>query len=378
MPTDLKSKTQRAKLKPRREPYWQRLTQGLFVGYRATKAGTGTWIARQRGDDGRQKYRALGTFVDFDVAKKEAEAWATELSQGVEVFGATVDDACHAYVDHLKARKGATSASDADGRFRQLIYGRPIGRLPLNKLQTRHVDEWLNAQVAGEDEDDPDAVRRSKDTANRNFSALQAALNRALHGRMVATDAGWATVRKFPDVGVRRNLFLSAAQRIALLEASPDDLAVFMRAMLLTAARPGELASVTAQDFDRQQGTLALSGKTGRRTVTLSTAAVKFFADQSKGKIGAALVLARADTGGAWTKDWWKKQIRKAAEAAGLGDGIVLYHLRHAAISEMIAGGMDSHLVAKLAGTSTAMIDQHYGHLHHDRTRAMLDSVKVI
>ena len=31
----------------------------------------------------------------------------------------------------------------------------------------------------------------------------------------------------------------------------------------------------------------------------------------------------------------------------------------------MIAGGVDSFLVAKLAATSTAMIDKHYGHLRH-------------
>ena len=34
-------------------------------------------------------------------------------------------------------------------------------------------------------------------------------------------------------------------------------------------------------------------------------------------------------------------------------------------------------LVAKLAGTSTAMIDKHYGFLRHTQTRASLDAVAM-
>ncbi|RYU59336.1 site-specific integrase [Methylolobus aquaticus] len=121
---------------------------------------------------------------------------------------------------------------------------------------------------------------------------------------------------------------------------------------------------------------LTLEGKTGRRIVTLSSNAVKFFTRQAKNKIGAAPLLCRSD-GSAWNKDAWKKQFKNAVKAAKLPSEIVLYHIRHAAISEMIAHGMDSHLVAQLAGTSTAMIDKHYGKLRHDLTRAKLDSVKM-
>jgi hypothetical protein len=39
---------------------------------------------------------------------------------------------------------------------------------------------------------------------------------------------------------------------------------------------------------------------------------------------------------------------------------------------------MQTSLVAMLAGTSTAMIDKHYGHLQHEQTRVMLDSVAMI
>jgi site-specific recombinase XerD len=64
--------------------------------------------------------------------------------------------------------------------------------------------------------------------------------------------------------------------------------------------------------------------------------------------------------------------------AAELPDDVVLYAVRHTAISELIAAGMDSFLVAKLAGTSTMVIDKHYGHLRHEQTRPRLDAVALI
>lgn len=64
--------------------------------------------------------------------------------------------------------------------------------------------------------------------------------------------------------------------------------------------------------------------------------------------------------------------------ASGLSDKTVIYSLRHCAITELIAGGMDSHLVAKIAGSSTAMIDANYGHLRVDKTRAMMDRTSML
>jgi hypothetical protein len=55
-----------------------------------------------------------------------------------------------------------------------------------------------------------------------------------------------------------------------------------------------------------------------------------------------------------------------------------MYTLRHVAISELIMGGMDSFIVARLAGTSVAMIEKHYGHLRHKDTRLKLDAVRMM
>lgn len=365
-------------LPARREPYWSRVRTGLFVGYRKLADGTGTWIARLYNDEKRQQYHALGPGVStLDAATVAAVRWADAMAMGVRSVDSTVGDACRAYVEHQKARKGSKAAADPEGRFKRLVYGKPIENVPLAKLTTVVFRKWLNAQVLPDDDaDDAEDVRRSKDSANRNLASLKAALNLAYADRLVATDAGWATVVPFPGVGKRRDYLLSPAERGALLAACPDDLRLLVRALLLTAARPGEIAACTAADFDKAQGTLVLAGKTGRRVVTLSTAARALCTQLAEGAIGKAPLLRRAD-GQAWNKDAWKWPFKDAVAAAGLPSLIVMYHLRHAAISEMIAAGMDGSIVAKLAGTSTAMIDKHYGHLRHDKTRAMLDAVNL-
>ena len=45
--TNLETKTARLKLAPRRKPYWRVLEGGLHMGYRRTKEGGGSWVARR-------------------------------------------------------------------------------------------------------------------------------------------------------------------------------------------------------------------------------------------------------------------------------------------------------------------------------------------
>jgi integrase len=302
------------------------------------------------------------------------EAWAHGVDSGATHKATTVTAACKAYVAHLKSHKGKAASADAEGRFKRLVYGKPIGATKLDKLNTAKVKEWLNAQV-DDDEDDDDELRKSKDSANRNLTSLKAALNLALRDRLVPTDGAWKTVSRFPNVGKRRERFLSVDDRKALLSACDPSLAALVRTLLLTAVRPGEIAKASVRD--KEQGTLQLTGKTGTRTVTLSTAARDFLTEQSKDKLPAAPLLIDP-FGNRWNKDGWKKTFKAAVAAAKLPDDVVLYTLRHVAISEMIAGGVDTFLVAKLAGTSTAMIDKHYGHLRHAQTRARLDAVAMM
>lgn len=370
---DITTRTARAKLAARREPYWHCIQTGLYVGYRARAEGEGTWIARRRDEHGKQQYRSLGHHESLDSAQASARQWAQSLDAGALNKATTVKEACAHYARHLEAQKGEKAAADARGRFKRLVDDSPVGRLALDKLQARHVRDWLNAQVDPVECDDEDDVRRAKDSANRNLASLKAALNLALKDRLVATDAGWKTVGKYKSVGRRREAVLTADEIARLLDHLPGDLRALTEAMAHIPSRPGELASLRVCDFDRAQGTLALTGKTGRRVAALSTAAIAFLSTQTSAKLPGALLFAQAH-GPQWDRHAWKKPFRAAARAAGLPDDVVLYSLRHAAITNLVQTGADSALVAKLAGTSVAMIEAHYLHTRTTVLRAMLDA----
>lgn len=379
------SKAGRKALKPRREPYWARLEAGGYLGFRKLVEGEGTWIARHRDIEKKQHYHALGTFTGdraFDDARAEALAWLKGCAAGVVVKSHTVGDACREYVRQVGVEKGKSTAHDAEIRFARLVYGKPLENVRLDRLTVSAVRKWLHDQIPADSEDDEE-LRRAKDTANRSFSSLKAALNFALKHKLANSDLAWKTVLPFRDVGRRRDTYLSIEQRRALLDALPADLGPFVRGLMLVPLRPGELAKAKLSDFDRRQRTLRVSGKTGSRVVTLSTAAAVHFEAVSKDRIGDVPLVPRevmTESGAAlvhWDKDAWKKPIKAAVRAAGLPPDAVTYSLRHTAISDLVAAGMDILTVARQAGTSVAMIDRHYGHLRHDTVRAKLDAVKL-
>lgn len=367
----------RSKLKARREPYWARVSKGAFLGYRKLPAGEGTWIARWRDPEGAggQQYHALGQQPDYDTAVKAARHWFAECEGGAPKATA-VAAACRQYVEDRRARKSELSAKDAEGRFKRHVYEGKIGKIELAKLKAADIERWLHGLIRT-DPEDPDAERRSKDSANRDISALKAALNLAFRNGLVASDAAWRRVKSFENVARRRERFLTLAQRKKLYVSASPELKRLVKAMALTAARPGEIVAAHVRDFDAKAGTLALSGKTGRRTIPLSPEATAFFKTQASGKDADSLLIVR-NGGAAWDRFAWRKAVNSAVTAAKLPDDVVLYSIRHAAISEMLVSGIDPLSVARMAGTSVTMISKHYGHLVQDHIRAQLAAVKVL
>lgn len=376
MTNDITSAGARKRLTSRREPYWHRLSAGNFLGYRKLEDGTGTWIARHRDDAGKQHYNALGSHATFDAAEKCARDWFAQCDTGSpEIL--TVEEACCRYVDDRRAEKGEDTAKDADGRFKRLVYGTKFGRIALQDLRTAHITDWRNAQAeTDEDDDDPDAERKAKDSANRNLSSLKAALNLAYRMGFVGSTAQWDRVESFQKVARRRERFLTVAERKKLLAAASPALTRLVRAVLLTAARPGELAGATVGDLD-PAGLLTLDGKTGRRIIPLSPDALAHLKSCAAKRKADAPLLTRSD-GKAWTRFDWRDEMSVARTGAGLSADVVLYNFRHVAISEMIVSGIDPLTVAKIAGTSVAMIQRHYGHLSKDGIVAKLAKVKML
>lgn len=367
----------RSKLEPRREPYWDRIEAGCFLGYRKLEDGTGTWIARWRNEEGGQKYHAIGSTpsVGYDAAVKAARQWFAQCKGGsTEVI--TVEEACRRYVIDRRTEKGEGTAKDAEGRFNRLVYGTKFGKIKLPSLRTAHISDWRNAQVEQDDaEDDPDAERRAKDSTNRNLATLKAALNLAYRMGLASSTEQWDRVQSYQKVAKRRDVSLSMLDRKKLITAASPDLKVFLNAMLLTACRPGELAGCMVGDLD-PAGLLTVSGKTGRRTIPISPKALALLKSAAGDRDLDEPLLTRS--GVAWTRFEWRDAFQEARRAAGLAESVVMYSLRHVAISEMLVAGIDPMTVSKIAGTSIAMISSNYGHLIKERVVEQLARVKAI
>jgi integrase len=363
----------REALELRRRPYWKRLATGRYVGYRRmSKARPGTWLARYHdGED--YKFRALGEFADlearlrYDAAKTAAEEWFRHLDHGGSTGRESVKDACTAYAAKLRLEKGEAAAKDAEGSFRRLVVSDPIANVELAKLKPAQVSAWRERIFE----------RGSRTYFNRNLTALRAALNLAFDERKVASDSAWSKALrplKLDPAEGRRTIYLDAAQRRKLIEKASKEFRPLLVAWTLLPVRPGDIAKLRVQDLDLRHRLLRIpSGKASAREVPLPEDTLEHFKACAKDKLPGAWLIAKAD-GGQWDRFYWRDAMWDAVRKAKLPRATVAYTIRHSVITDLLTGNdpLDIFTVAKLSGTSVAMIDRFYGKLRQEHARKAL------
>ncbi|MBW8743657.1 MAG: integrase, partial [Sphingomonas sp.] len=245
MALDLSKVKERDALASQREPFWQRVRPGCFLGYRpSVREGPGTWIARAYDEDLRRyRLKSLGDFGAlrardrFAEAKKEAEAFALLVESGgqVEQKFETVEEACREY---------AQSVPDAAGRFRRHVYLDPIARVKLTRLRRHHLQAWRKRL-----EEKPALVTRRKaglqvtrprapSSINRDMAMLRAALNKVLAPGAPDTEAGWQeALKNIRNADRQRTLYLDRSQRRDLLKEIDTEAEPFVRALCLLPLR---------------------------------------------------------------------------------------------------------------------------------------------
>ena len=105
--------------------------------------------------------------------------------------------------------------------------------------------------------------------------------------------------------------------------------------------------------------------------------AAALFSRLAKSTLPAARLLVR-DDGRPWAHSDWDQLVRQAATKAKLPKGVCLYVLRHSFITQALQDGMPTLDLARLVGTSLAMIDKHYGHLALSAARERLAKVQLL
>lgn len=376
---DISTVRQRTRLKPRRDPYWEKMDSGEYLGFRKT-ASVESWHVRWYDRQTRSnRHHALGEFGSvnpsdrYGLAKAAARKWLREIGEEDVFLPVTVHEVCERY---------AKTRPDAEQRFKQFVYHDPIANLQVRKLTRSQVLAWRKRLT-----EKPALVTRRKSgnttktrsltTINRDMVPFRAALNLAFEREEVPTNSAWRVALKpARATSIRRNLYLDKAQRKALLKHLDPNIRLFARGLCALPFRPGALAALRVNAFDVRRSELMVEhDKTGRgRALLLPDATAELFTAAAGTKPPDAWLFTRKD-GRPWQKDYWKKPIKTAAHCANLPEATTIYTLRHSTITDLVVGGLDLFTVAQVADTSIKMIEQHYGHLQKKRARDALASL---
>src|ERR1035437_3085338 len=236
----LDSQTARRRLAPQHGVYWNLLAKGCSLGYRrstATKAGM--WYAKYSAPKdavadalGQLRFQTtigvaddvapadVATLLSYEQARARANEWfpvaAHKLTGETPQHGDyTVTDACRDYLTSLEGR--SRSLYETNAMINRNV-APLMGATAVQRLTRARIEKWLRQLVEiprrkprnGLDPASEEAVRRRKDTANRNLTVLKAALNRSLaDGKVACTGLAWKQAQPFKGVGQTRTRFLS-------------------------------------------------------------------------------------------------------------------------------------------------------------------------
>lgn len=377
--------------------HWRGIHEGLALGYRRGKKGSGTWSARLKLADGTYALRALGAADDhatangadvftFAQAQKQAIALQDQAKrdEGIITRPATVAEAAEKYVAWF--RQNRKSVNETEHAINAHILPE-LGDRRISALKAHELRAWLEnlaaqpARLRGSRlgkkrkfkaaPKTADEKRARRSTANRILSVLKAILNRAFQNGLVSDDSEWRKVLPFEKADEARIRFLSDAEGVRLVNACPSDLRSLVRAALLTGARAGELVALQARDVDLRAGRLYISeSKSGRpRHIPLNPEGVTLFRDALTGKTGEQLVFTKAN-GEQWGKNHYVRPLLKACKVAKIKPAISFHELRHTYASHLAQAGVDLLTISKLLGhADTRITSRHYAHLA-DKTLA--------
>lgn len=406
------SRSARAQLSARREPYWTVISAGCGLGYRRAVNG-GSWIAKFRDDTGTRSYEALGAADDardadgvsvYSFAQAQTMTRAYFERRAREIAGDVVHAAgpftvAHAFEFYLTAyeRRGGKSLDLMLSKARTYILPQ-LGAVPVSKLTKGRLDRWFHeiAESPARVRSRPGSAqryrgpvvgaenrRKRRATANRVLTVLKASLNYSYQEGRIAHDDAWRRVKAFREVDVARICYLSDDESRRLTNACNPDFRQLVVAALLTGCRYSEIATLLVEDFNIDSGTIRIrTSKSGKpRHVALSEEGIRFFERQITGKRRDQLFFVR-EQGQRWKRADQRRPLAAACAKIGLTD-VTFHGFRHTYASRLAMKGVPFAVIAaQLGHADTRMVEKHYGHLTPnyiaDTVRALESSIWIM
>ena len=396
---NLRTKSARRKLTPKRRPYYAPVRRGISLGYRCRPAVAGGWCARvyvgtaaTKGATYKYAEQDIGLaddletangvdVFDFGQAQEKALEAARMLSIERRIGGVpiTVAEAMTEYMrwyaEHRKAVSTTQCTIDA-----HIIPA--LGDIRLSALTSAQIRKWHSGLTkaprrkysrAQIDNSDPEEIRKRRSTANRILTILKAGLNYAFRQRLVQNDWEWRSVPPYRGINASKVRYLTVVEAERLINCCDPDLRLLVRAALLTGTRYGELCALKVSDFDPEAGTVYVHiSKSGKpRHIRLTDEGQDFFEQQSAGKKPGSPLFTNAENN-AWGKSDQTRPMKDAVERAQLED-VSFHTLRHTYASLLVTAGVPLQVVSRALGHSdTRTTEKHYAHLQPDYVSEMI------
>jgi integrase len=278
--------------------------------------------------------------------------------------------------------RNADSVRGSESRAEALILPR-LGLVEVELLTAKRLRTWRDDLVKsaplvrtrkGEPrkhrpvEDTEDARRARRASANRVWTILRAALNRAFQDGKVSTDKAWRQVKSFRGVDGTRPHWLTLPEAKRLINAADSDFRLLVQGALKSGARYGSLARVRVRDFHEHTGVIEVRTRKGDGTekifkVILTDEGAQFFKQVCAGRQRDELIFTNANDL-PWKRSEQIRPMEDLCKRAKIKPAVGFNQLRHTWASLAVMNGTPLMVVAQNLGhADTRMVEKHYGHL---------------
>lgn len=320
--------------------------------------------AMTRAIDYARKYD-LGTF----------DPWAQAAPQS----GVTISEAAARYLRAKKRHASASTVETDRGHLDRLDRFLPAGSL-VKHVEKRHVEDFLHRPKSNGEERSPSAKARTLATLKHFF---RWANEQGLTPQDPAESIPPPKTRRERRDHITHEEEEAILRAISAAEVLSGEGRDWLRDWILfgveTGLRPGEQRELRWSDVDLSERMVRVRGtKTAgsRRTVPVAgraLAVLRRLAERRKSEEDGPVFTGAGGT--PLNVAYASKQIQRFAREAGLEKNPTSYSLRHTYATRLVQHGVPLFDVARLMGTSVAMIEAHYGHYNPARGVAHVERV---
>ncbi len=272
----------------------------------------------------------------------------------------TVDDLTDRYLSWLKAHRGKRT------HYGRILHLRRFAAIhgPSPAIETTADD--LQGFLSGMGENGA-----SVDLRHKHEASIRAAYRWGVRYKHLPEGfAPFATLEPIrPPVKALLESDLPTADQVRdIFSHAGPNLSDFLAVQHATGARTGELYAANVGEYQPRTRQIVLQRHKREttmrepipRVITLNGRADEIVSRLCQGRSSDEPIF-RSAKGRRWRSELMSHHWKKVRVAIGLPGHITPYSFRHLWISEALMAGLDTALVAKMAGTSIAMIEKVYG-----------------